>query len=130
MINYEKYKTFRDAKGLKDADIAKIAGISPSTLTDWKQGKSIPKYEKMARIALALGMDYYEFVGPVGKFSSLNPNKPELPMLNELRPKTEREKFNDELLRLYHNATPDAQSAVMTLLKNSQKESLKSSREA
>ena len=122
MITYKDYEKIRNSKGLKDADIAKIAHIAPSTFTDWKQGKSTPKYEKMVKIADALGMGYYEFVGPVGRFSSLNPANNKVPALEGTRPKTERELFNEKLIRLYHNAKPEIQVAVMTLLENSQKE--------
>lgn len=125
MINYEKYAIIRNSKGLKDSDIAKRAGIYQSVLTDWKQGKSIPKYDKMQKIAEALEMDYFAFVGPVGKFSSLNPNR-----LTLVIEETPEQKFDNELLRLYHNATPDAQKSVMTLLENSQKETSVSSKEA
>lgn len=75
MITYEEYCKIRDSKGLRDGDVAKIAGIQASTFSEWKKGKCTPKYEKMSKIAEALGMDYFEFVGPVGKFSSLNPKK-------------------------------------------------------
>lgn len=121
MINYEKYAVIRDSKGLKDSDIAKNAGIYQSVFSDWKKGKSAPKADKMQKIAAALGMDYFEFVGPVGKFSSLNPSRPQI---------KQTPSFDDELLRLYHNATPDAQKSVMTLLKNSQKKTSVSSKEA
>ena len=83
----------------------------------------------MARIAEALDMDYEEFVGPVGKFSSLNPNRSTIPHLTGLFP-GEMSAFDERLLKLYHNATPDAQKSVMTLLENSQKEDSKSSKEA
>lgn len=115
MITYEKYAILRSEKNMKDTDVAREAHIQQSVLSDWKNGKSVPKMDKMIKIADALGMDYFDFVGPVGKFSSLNPNRPQ--------PKpTEREIFNDRLIQLYHNATPDAQKSVMTLLENSQKE--------
>jgi transcriptional regulator with XRE-family HTH domain len=128
MINYEKYAELRDSKGLKDSDIAKITNIPQSTFTAWKKGDYMPKADKMEKIAAALDMEYSEFVGPVGKFSSLNKNRP-LPMLSGME-KTSKQRFNDELLRLYHNATPDAQKSVLTLLKNSQKDASKSSKEA
>lgn len=128
MINYEKYAELRDSKGLKDSDIAKITNIPQSTFTAWKKGDYMPKADKMEKIAAALDMEYSEFVGPVGKFSSLNPNRP-IPMLAGME-KTPEQRFDDNLLRLYHNATPDAQKSVMTLLENSQKDASKSSKEA
>lgn len=122
MITYEKYCEIRDSKGFRDGDVAKLAGIQASTFSEWKKGKCTPKYEKMSKIAEALGMEYSEFVGPVGKFSSLNPNRPE---------HKKEESFDEKLIRLYHNATDDAQKSVMTLLENSQKrDSSKSSKEA
>ena len=76
MITYEKYAKIRDEKNLTDGKVAEIAGIGRSTFSDWKSGRSIPKLEKMQKIADALEMDYITFVGPVGRYSSLNPNNP------------------------------------------------------
>jgi transcriptional regulator with XRE-family HTH domain len=128
MITYEKYAEIRDSKGFTDGKVAQLCGFGRSTFTDWKSGRSIPKIDKMQKIADLFEMDYFEFVGPVGKFSSLNPNRP-IPMLAGME-KTPEQRFDDNLLRLYHNATPDAQKSVMTLLENSQKDASKSSKEA
>ena len=76
MITYEKYAKIRDKKNLTDGKVAEIAGIGRSTFSDWKSGRSIPKLEKMQKIADALEMDYTTFVGPVGRYSALNPNNP------------------------------------------------------
>lgn len=123
MINYEKYAEIRDSKGFTDGKVAQLCGFGRSTFTDWKTGRSIPKIDKMQKIADLFEMDYFEFVGPVGKFSALNPNRP------ELKP-SQKDLLNDKLLQLYHNATPDAQKSVMTLLENSQKDASKSLKEA
>lgn len=128
MITYEEYCKIRDSKGLRDGDVAKKAGIQASTFSEWKKGKCTPKYEKMSKIAAALDMEYSEFVGPVGKFSALNPNR-QIPMLKGME-KTPEQRFDENLLWLYHNATPDAQKSVLTLLENSQKDDSKSSMEA
>ena len=48
---YERYCELRDSKGYKDADIAKGTGITRSTFTDWKNGRSIPKPPKLQKIA-------------------------------------------------------------------------------
>lgn len=128
MIDYEKYAEIRDSKGFTDGKVAQLCGFGRSTFTDWKNHRSVPKIDKVQKIADLFGMDYFEFVGPVGKFSSLNPNRP-IPMLAGME-KTPEQRFDENLLRLYHNATSDAQKSVMTLLENSQKDSLKSSKEA
>jgi len=76
MINYEEYSRIRDSKNMKDSDVARIGGFYQSVLSDWKKGISRPKMDKMEKIAEALGMDYRDFIGPVGKFSSYNPDRP------------------------------------------------------
>ena len=161
MITYERYAEIRNSKGLKDSDICRMTGIPQSTFSEWKNGKYVPKQDKMARIAEALGMGYTEFVGPVGRFSAYNAAVPALkevsasvssaisntvpalegvgkaiakfaedPAFIELQ-RTVHElskkmpsidmKFVSEFMKLYQNATEDAQKSVMTLLKNSQK---------
>lgn len=53
---YEKYCKIRDAKGYKDSDVAKGAGITKSTFSDWKSGRSHPKNDKLIKIADFLGV--------------------------------------------------------------------------
>ena len=48
---YEIYQKLLDEKGLKNADVARATGISNMTLSDWKRGKSVPKSDKMQKIA-------------------------------------------------------------------------------
>lgn len=48
---YERYCELRDLKGYKDADIARITGITKSTFSDWKNGRSKPKIEKLQILA-------------------------------------------------------------------------------
>lgn len=57
---YENYCAARDAKGYKDADVSRIAGITKSTFVDWKNGRSQPKQEKLEKIAdcLDVSVDY------------------------------------------------------------------------
>lgn len=48
---YEIYCKLRKQKGCKDADVAKATGITKSTFSDWKSGRSKPKGEKLRKIA-------------------------------------------------------------------------------
>lgn len=48
---YEIYCKLREQKGCKDADVAKATGITKSTFSDWKSGRSKPKGEKLRKIA-------------------------------------------------------------------------------
>lgn len=51
---YERYCELRDRKGYKDSDISKMAEITKSTFTDWKNGKSKPNADKLIKIAKCL----------------------------------------------------------------------------
>lgn len=48
---YERYSRLRDQLGYRDADLARELSITPSTFSDWKNGKSNPNAEKLLRIA-------------------------------------------------------------------------------
>lgn len=48
---YAKYAELRDSKNLKDIDVSRKTGIPASTFTDWKNGKSSPKIDKLIKIA-------------------------------------------------------------------------------
>lgn len=52
---YEIYCKLRDSKGCKDSDVAKATGITKSTFSDWKNGRSEPKIDKLQKIA-----DYFD----------------------------------------------------------------------
>ena len=40
---YEIYCKLRDSNGMKDSDVAKATGITKSTFSDWKNGRSKTK---------------------------------------------------------------------------------------
>lgn len=48
---YEVYCKLRDLRGVKDADVVRATGITKSTFSDWKSGRSEPKKEKLQKIA-------------------------------------------------------------------------------
>lgn len=48
---YERYVELRDKKGVTDYRVSKDTGISRSTFTDWKNGRSAPKVEKLLSLA-------------------------------------------------------------------------------
>lgn len=62
---YEKYAKLRDRLGLLDTDVAKATGIGRSTFSDWKSGRSVPKNDKLQKIADALGVDLNYFIKDV-----------------------------------------------------------------
>lgn len=54
MAGYELYTLYRNRLELKDADVAKKSGVTPSTFSDWKSGRSKPKLDKLRKIAAVL----------------------------------------------------------------------------
>ena len=68
---YEIYQRLLDEKGLKNADVARATGISNMTLSDWKRGKSVPKSDKMRKIAEYLNVSvYYLMTGKEMEFTA------------------------------------------------------------
>lgn len=56
MDTYERYVMLRDERGVKDATVAKETGITRSTFTEWKNGRSKPGIEKLSKIADFFGV--------------------------------------------------------------------------
>jgi len=48
---YERYVELLKEKGVKNIDVSRATGIPASTFSDWKKGKSSPKYDKIQKIA-------------------------------------------------------------------------------
>ena len=53
---YEIFEELLKERGLKPIDVSRATGISSSTLTDWKMGRSVPKRDKMQKIATFLNV--------------------------------------------------------------------------
>lgn len=53
---YERFLKLLAEKGVKTSEVAKATKIHPSTFTDWKKGKSSPKYDKLEKIAEYFGV--------------------------------------------------------------------------
>ena len=62
---YEVYVTLRDAKGLKDSEVSKGSGVSGADLTNWKKGRSVPKFAKLVKLADFFGVSTEEFAKAV-----------------------------------------------------------------
>ena len=72
---YEIYCKLRDQAHVKDADVVRATGITKSTFSDWKNGRSNPKLEKLQKIADYFGVD-------VNFLMNGNESKNEQPELN------------------------------------------------
>ena len=55
-MSYETHAAIRDAQGLNDHRVAKMAEIEYATINNWKRGLYTPKEENRRKIADALGV--------------------------------------------------------------------------
>lgn len=53
---YDIYCKLKDAKKVRDSEVAKATGITKSTFSDWKSGRSNPKQDKLQKIAEYFGV--------------------------------------------------------------------------
>lgn len=60
---YKKYLELRDKKGVTDYRVSVETGITKSTFTDWKNGRSKPKFDKLLILANYFGVPVTYFVG-------------------------------------------------------------------
>ena len=59
---YEKYVKLRDEKGVSDYRVSEETGITKSTFSDWKTGRSKPKIDKLIILADYFGVPVNEFL--------------------------------------------------------------------
>ena len=59
---YEKYAALRDERKTSDYKVACATGITKSTFTDWRTGRSRPKVEKLKKIADFFGVPIEYFL--------------------------------------------------------------------
>lgn len=59
---YERYAKLRDEKGLTDYAVANALNIAPSVLSDWKNGRTTPKVDKLAKIAEFFGVHIEDLI--------------------------------------------------------------------
>ena len=59
---YKKYVMLRDSKGVTDYRVSVDTGITKSTFTDWKTGRSNPKIDKLKILADYFGVSIEYFL--------------------------------------------------------------------
>lgn len=103
MTIYERYCMARDSKGLKDSNVASGTNIGKSTFSDWKSGRSIPKSDKLHKIA--------EFLEVSFEWLSTGEEKEDSPIYytNEETAAIAQDIFENKELRLLFDAARDAQ---------------------
>lgn len=110
---YEIYCKLRDFRGVKDADVVRATGITKSTFSDWKSGRSEPKRDKLQKIA-----DYFE----VSLDYLMTGEETSGYYLNEETAKMAQEMFEDPDMRslfdMKKNMPPERFKAHMEFMRN------------
>ena len=109
---YEIYCELRDARGMKDADVARETGITKSTFSDWKNGRSNPKDAKLQKIADLFGVSI-EYIR-TGK----EPEGGEKYYLNDETAQVAQEIFENKELRALFDVQKDMEPEDLKALHN------------
>lgn len=59
---YARYVVLRDKKGVTDYKVSEETGITKSTFSDWKSGRSSPKIDKLKKLADYFGVSIEYFL--------------------------------------------------------------------
>jgi len=61
-ILFKKYEKLLSEKGITSYQVSKDKGIPTATLSDWKNGRSVPKLDKLIKIANYFDVTLEEFI--------------------------------------------------------------------
>jgi transcriptional regulator with XRE-family HTH domain len=77
-------ETFRRARGLRQADLGALVGVSDNTIAAWERGAR-PQPQRVPRLAEALGVDPLELTRQLTQWTATNQ-----PGLFDVRPRRRR----------------------------------------
>ena len=60
---YKRYAKARNKMKLNDYSVSKAANVSTGTLSDWKSGRYMPKFDKISKIAEVVNTTVSEIYG-------------------------------------------------------------------
>lgn len=109
MSTYEIFSELLKSRGLKVSDVTKATGIAPSSLTDWKKGRTAtPKTETLQKIADYFGVSVDYLLGVPSSGQEGYYTNPETA-------KIAQEIFDDPNLKMLFDAARDLDPADMKM---------------
>ena len=99
--SYLRFEELLEIKGITAYKVAKETGITTTTITNWKNGKYVPKSDKLSKIA--------EYLGVSENYIRNGEEKPDIPNF---------EPEHLELIELYSKLKEEQKSAVINLLRS------------
>lgn len=99
---YEKFKKLLDSSGITPYRVSKETGLSTATLSDWKNGKSVPKRDKIEKIC-----EYFN-VSPSYFYEDADSDTNDKYYLNTETAEMAQALFENHNLRVLFDAAKDA----------------------
>lgn len=99
---YEKFKKLLDSRGITPYRVSKETGLSTATLSDWKNGKSVPKRDKIEKIC-----EYFN-VSPSYFYEDADSDTNDKYYLNTETAEMAQALFENHNLRVLFDADKDA----------------------
>lgn len=99
---YEKFKKLLDSRGITLYRVSKETGLSTATLSDWKNGKSVPKRDKIEKIC-----EYFN-VSPSYFYEDADSDTNDKYYLNTETAEMAQALFENHNLRVLFDAAKDA----------------------
>lgn len=115
---YSNYCIARDKCGFTDYKVAKETGIGTATMSNWKNGKYVPKTDKIQKIAEFLGTTekfIMEGIETESKESSLT--RRDIKQIEDILSDTESLLKQDGLMFDGDPATPEAVDSILSAMK-------------
>lgn len=120
---YERLDVLLNKNGITPYRLSKDLGISQSCLSEWKRGNSIPKHERLAKIAAYFNVPVSYFTGKEVSDQGADNNKALLEQLMILvKEKLAAPEWSDEQakqnLELFNSLSPEKKQEALSYLRS------------
>ena len=94
---YENFKKLMDEKGITAYKVSQDTGISQATLSDWKNGKITPRFDKLLKLSEYFDVDIEYLVGQSDVRRKSGMSQEELAYYSELGEALQEQEVKDAL---------------------------------
>ncbi|MCM1047890.1 MAG: helix-turn-helix transcriptional regulator [Clostridiales bacterium] len=113
MTKYERYVQLRNSMNLKDADVSRGTKIAKSTFSDWKNGRSEPKNDKLQKISDYFGVKIDYFLDDNVDYDKFT----DIPINNDVKEIALNIQHNTSLRLLYDTVKDASPEEIQTFIR-------------
>ena len=119
MVEYDKkifasnLKRHMYAKNVNSIDVASHMGVSKSIVSEWRNGKKMPRMDKIERLALYFGIQKSDLIEEKCSTNIANDNTEQI----ETPATTEDDERAQLFVKLFSQLNPDQQDMIIAQLK-------------